>query len=479
MRRALTLALLLLASPAFADDLAGFDEPARRADVRTAAGDDLEGFESGAPEGDYGWLAAPGKQVSPGSDPAAGSFDVNGSLTLAHWYAPSRNEPRPGEPDWRGTERLRASLRLDAKMELAARWEAIVGAAGYIDEVYQLRGAADYPASTRQTEESELELREGYLRGPLVEGVDLAVGRQIVVWGTSDTLRVVDVVNPLDNRAPGMTDIEDLRLPVGMARLDGYSGDWRLTALYIPEVRIDKSPADGAPFDPFPSVPAPAEQRPDSGEDNAAYAVAAKGVFTGWDLSFHAASYTDRSGRIDLIRGPVGPTPVRVYDRLTMVGMAGDMAAGPWLVKGELARIGGVRFASLPEREFARLDVMVGVEYYGIAQTSVAVEIADRRMLGYEGVMGEGSMGIDEDEWVTALRLSADRLRDRLHLKGVGLLFGLDGAKGSMARLSIGYDVMTATTVTLGYAAYQGGTSPLWSAYDDRDTLFAEIKRSF
>ncbi len=469
MRPALALALLLATTPAYADDFGGFDEPS------PSAGDDFGGFDAGDPVGgDYGWMAKPDGGMNPDADPDAGSLDLNGSLTLSNWYAPARNEPVPGEPNWQGVDRLRALLRLDAKIELAARWEAIVGASGYVDEVYRLRGSEEYPTSTRATEEQEAELREAYLRGPLSDGIDMALGRQIVVWGTSDTLRVVDVINPLDNRATGMTDIEDLRLPVGMARIDAFIDAWRLTGLYIPEVRVDKSPVDGAPFDPFPMAPSPPEDRPDSGIDNAAYAFAAKGVFTGWDLSFHAASYTDRAGRIDF-----GPTPVKVYDRLTLFGVAGDVTFGPWLLKGELAHIGGVRFALLPGVEKERVDGMIGVEYYGISQTSIAIEIADRHMLGYEPVMGEGATGIDEDEWVTALRISADRMRDRLHLSGVGLLFGFDGRKGSVVRGSVGYDVMTATEVTVGAAWYQGGTSPLWSAYDDRDTIFAEIKRSF
>ena len=35
-----------------------------------------------------------------------------------------------------------------------------------------------------------------------------------------DNLRVTDVLNPMDLRVPGLTDIDDLRLPVTMIKLD-------------------------------------------------------------------------------------------------------------------------------------------------------------------------------------------------------------------------------------------------------------------
>jgi len=62
----------------------------------------------------------------------------------------------------------------------------------------------------------------------------------VVVWGRSDTIRVTDVLNPIDNRRPGMVDIEDLRLPVAMAKLDYFVGDWRVTPIAILEQRFQK-----------------------------------------------------------------------------------------------------------------------------------------------------------------------------------------------------------------------------------------------
>ena len=71
----------------------------------------------------------------------------------------------------------------------------------------------------------------------ITNNFDLKAGRQIVVWGRMDNIRVNDVLNPLDLRIPGLTDIEDLRLPVFMTRVDYYLANIALTGYLIHERR--------------------------------------------------------------------------------------------------------------------------------------------------------------------------------------------------------------------------------------------------
>ena len=100
--------------------------------------------------------------------------------------------------------------------------------------------------------EWEADLQDSYLEGPLLESLDLKIGRQVVNWGRSDTLRVLDVLNPLDNREPGRADIEDLRCSVGMVKLDWHIGrSWRITGIAIPEMRFDDLPSFGTDFSAF------------------------------------------------------------------------------------------------------------------------------------------------------------------------------------------------------------------------------------
>ena len=82
------------------------------------------------------------------------------------------------------------------------------------------KGRSNYTQDVRDDYIWEVDFREVWLQGSVSRSVDAKLGRQIVNWGRSDTVRVLDVLNPLDNREPGLVDIEDLRRPVMMVRVD-------------------------------------------------------------------------------------------------------------------------------------------------------------------------------------------------------------------------------------------------------------------
>ena len=138
---------------------------------------------------------------------------------------PHRTAAAPERKSWNGVDRLRAKLDLELDVELPASWQARVSGFGFYDVIYRLRDRDEYTNDALRTYEDDVELLEAWVRGSPHPKVDLKLGRQILNWGRSDTLRVLDVINPLDNRDPGLVDIEDLRRPVGMVRVDTFFGD--------------------------------------------------------------------------------------------------------------------------------------------------------------------------------------------------------------------------------------------------------------
>ena len=89
-------------------------------------------------------------------------------------------------------------------------WQIRAEALGWYDFAYRINGRADYNAAVLDVYEWQVDSGEVYVtRADLADSVDLTIGRKVVNWGRSDTFRVVDVVNPLDNTEPGLVDIED------------------------------------------------------------------------------------------------------------------------------------------------------------------------------------------------------------------------------------------------------------------------------
>lgn len=464
MQRGLTLSLLLTcALPTIAAEtsldsaLDGFDEPAAESSLDAV----LDGFSDTSTD-----QAPESKTVT------QKPWTIGGALTLGTAYNFAHSAPATGETDYRGLSRLRGKLNLELDYDITTKWRAHVAGYGFYDAVYQINGRDNYTSEVLDAYESETELGEAWLQGKLTRSVDLKLGRQIVVWGKSDNIRVTDVINPLDNREPGMVDIEDLRLPLSMARLDYYVGDWGLTALAIPEIRFNKNPAYGSDFYPYPTA-MPYEAVPADGGNNTEYALAANGIFSGWDLSLYWGQLYDDTPHSVM----VGSTPQLQHSRLTMTGLAANAAVDNWLLKAELAYFNGLEYSSLPGQSMQRMDTLLGVEYSGFSETTLSLEVVNRHVANYDSALL--SDGIVADEWQTALRYQGDFMHARLHLLALLSAFGDDLADGGFYRYSAAYDIADALTLTAGVVTYQKGNKIPFNGISNNDRIFIDLKYSF
>jgi hypothetical protein len=361
----------------------------------------------------------------------------------------------------------------------------ISGTARY-DFVYDLRGRDNYTREVLDSYPAEIELGEAWLQGSLTRNLDIKTGRQIVVWGRSDNIRITDVLNPLDMREPGLTDIEDLRLPCAMTRLDYYIGDWTLSGLAIHEIRFNKYPEFGSDFYPSP-VPLPEERVPSDSWRNTEFAAALTGVFSGWDLSLYWADLYDDTPYASLesieIIGPPPFPPVIVphlrlkHARVTMLGAAGNVAYGNWLLKAEAAWFDGLRFFNIPDKRYSRTDLLLGVEYAGFKDTTIAVDIANRHLNGFDTPLQNSPDLLEDDRYQWALRVTRTFLNETLEVTLLASLYGLEGEDGAIERLSAEYDLTDSVKLIGGLVLYQDGDN--YDYIGNNDRLFLDVKYSF
>ena len=402
-------------------------------------------------------------------------YDLSGSLSLGISYGFAHDDPKPGETDYRGLTRLRPDVHLDLDITLSENWKALISGRAFYDLAYEINGRDKYTDEVLDEYEKEAEFGEVFLQGPLLTSLDLKVGRQIVVWGKSDNIRVVDILNPLDNREPGLVDIEDLRLPVTMTKLDYYLGKWNLTAITVHEIRFNKNPVFRSEFYTF-ETPLPEEEKPSSSLDNTEYALALNGIFRGWDISFYGARFFDDQPHVEM----VSPGHLeRRHSRLSMVGMAVNVALGNWLLKSEAAYFNGLEFFAVPGRKKSRLDMLAGVEYSGFTNTTISLEAVNRHIKDFDSTMKAPPDSAQEDEFQTVLRYSGDFLHDSFHVVMLASTFGVTGDDGSLQRFSMEYDIKDDFSVMVGIVTYQSGDKTQFRNIGDNDRLFLEAKYSF
>jgi len=440
-------------------------------------------------------------------------FSIDGYIKIGSVYNFDHDKPDDNETDWRGLSSLKTEMLLEVSWKFSNSWQAFVSGKGFYDFAYEINGRDDYTNDVLEDYEKEIELREAWILGRVTDFLDIKVGRQIVVWGRSDNVRVTDVLNPLDVREPGMTDIEDLRLPLWMTRADVYVGKWNLTGIAVHEIRFNKTPSYGSDFYPqLIDAPAalmpmiqrmmPEENLPQHGGDNTEYAMALNGTFSGWDVSFYWANLYNDLPHFDLdVEAAWLPPAIPRIDwdfelkhaRLNMVGSAFNVTSGNWLFKGEVAYFSGLRFYNIDidvdvmglqydlesNKKYYRVDSLLGVEYSGIENTSISVDIADRYITNFDEILEFPAFGVKENEFQWFIRLSRTFMNETLTLNFVTAIYGWKGQDGAIERFWAEYDVTDNIQFTGGVVFYESGELLNFENIGKNDRFFFEIKYSF
>ena len=446
--------------------LEGFgDAPALQPpdDIQTV----LEGFDTDA---------GPASGQTPVPEEAPARLRFGGRLSQRFVVNVAHDAPPPSGVDHRGLSSMQSRLDLEADVRLGPAWKARVEGHLWLDPAAS--GAIDgkdRPPEFSDAYGREAEVDEFFLQGPVSEQFDLTFGRQILPWGRSDLFRATDVLNPLDSRLPGLTDIKDHRLPVTALRLDHFAAPWSVSMVAIPERRFDKLPMPGSDF--FVGTgPLPPRASPDDAFGAPELAVALNGTFPGWDISLYAARMFD--DRPHLAATTSGELRLH-HNRITMAGAAGNLVRGSWLIKAEAALFTGLRFSGASTRRFSRLTTLAGVEYSGIADTDIALEARIHHIPDFDDRLASMPDDRRRNEPATALRIQRSFLNDTLDASFLALTFGATGELGAVRRLQFDYAWTDALQLSTGLVAYRSGEQTPFRGIGNNDRLFATLNFHF
>jgi hypothetical protein len=204
------------------------------------------------------------------------------------------------------------------------------------------RGGVPY----RIEDETTVELRDLYLESPLGEGV-ARIGRQQVVWGRLDGVRVLDTINPFNFREFILADFDQARIPIWALSLDVPVGRWRVEAVLSPDTTVHDIPERDAWFefraprfrfgaDPTGSLPPVETQRPSELADGTIAARLSRS-FGRLDVSFQAQQGLDPEP-LGALR--VDGSGVRVethYAERRVFGLGATTSVGPAILRAEVA----------------------------------------------------------------------------------------------------------------------------------------------
>lgn len=332
----------------------------------------------------------------------------------------------------------------------------------------------------------DVELREFYFDTELA-GAYWRLGKQQIVWGQADGLRVLDVVNPLDFREFILPDFEDQRIPLWTANVEiPLNQDWTAQLLWIPDQTYDRFPQQGESFaltSPLLIPRAPAgvpvtvrqTKKPGRLIKDSDAGMRFTAFLGGWDISLnYLYHYQDQPVLIQQGNAD-GVVIAPHYERTHLLGGSFSNAFGDFTVRGELGLSSDRFFVA---NQFADPDGVIhssefsyvfGLDYQGWRDWFVSAQI-------FQSVLTDPAPGLVRDSVDTAATflLRRDFFNDSLQAELL-LIQSMNQADG-VVQASLDYEWRSNIRLTLGADIFHGSQQGLFGQFDARDRISLGIE---
>ena len=333
----------------------------------------------------------------------------------------------------------------------------------------------------------QFEMRELYVETTIGDTY-LTIGKQQVVWGKADGLKVLDVVNPQDFREFVLDDFDDSRIPLWMFNAEIPIKEATLQLLWIPDLTYHKIPESGATYEFVSNVPqAPpgvtvirnSTDRPNNVIADSDVGLRLSGLWKGWDLSFNYFYHYDDVPVLyrTLSAGPTS-TVNPGYERTHLVGGTFSNAFGNLTLRGEV----GFSF----DQFYSTTDVtdvdgvhqtdefayVIGLDWFGFSDTLLSFQF-------FQNLLTDDAEGLlrDQTENTLSFLVQRDFLNDTIVVSNIWV-HNLNDDDG-FVRPKVEYAMRDNLDLWSGFDIFYGTRRGLFGQFDRNDRFVAGMEWGF
>jgi len=344
-----------------------------------------------------------------GTAAAASSGDMNSAIDItAEWAVGT---------DSGDSQKLQLRLEPEIYGSLYEGWDILFRGRADADAFDRLRrddeDRAELSMSSRYLsigDRVELSVREAYAQH-YFDGIFVRAGKQQIVWGKSDGLKVLDVVNPQDYREFILPDYEDSRIPLWSLDVEVPVGEGSLQLVWVPDRTYNDIPGTGDLFaftSPMLVPEAPSGimvdtmdvRRPDRLFADSDYGARLSSLAGSWDIALsYFYHYTDDPVLYQSLSMETGLSVITVtpeYERTHMAGFSCSNSFGDITLRCEIAWFSDKYFIA----DFTQgnngivrsgeLDYVIGLDWSGPSDFFTSVQF-------FQSLLPEDSEGITRD----------------------------------------------------------------------------------
>ena len=330
-------------------------------------------------------------------------------------------------------------------------------------------------------EQTGITLREAYLSYANAH-VDLRAGRQIIIWGVADALRLTDQISPMDYTEFLAQDYDDIRTPVNAFRLRLVRQAFNVELVCIPVSDFFTLPTDERnPWAAHIDAPMPYtfdldSRKPKTRLRNVEFGGRLSVNLSGIDFSFCGLHTWNKMPAFSYAVDPSGAamTVVGHYRRLTMFGADVSFPVGRIVVRGELAaNLNEVQNAEFGSEVQGRnvFNALLGVDWYAGNDWMLSAQYAHKHVGGsIEG------LSVLRNTGVATVRVSKELFRNTLALSSFAYIDVSHG--GVFNRLSCKYDLNGQISLTAGYDYFHADAG-MFAMYSRNSEVWVKLKYGF
>ena len=308
--------------------------------------------------------------------------------------------------------------------------------------------------------------------------VEFKAGRQIVVWGVADGLRVTDLISPVDYTEFMSSDYDDMRMAVDGFRVK-YPGE-RVNAeiVYVPVPRYFQMPlGEDNPWRPNLLEKAGLDfpKGPDAKFKNGDFGTRLSFFLSNLDFSI-SALHTHNQSPVSVVE-PVSMDSVVIHvihETMTMFGGDMSMPIGEFVIRAEVAEYFREALGYANNLDYARkntFNALGGIDWYAGNNWTFMVQYLHKYIADYSDELAN-----EKNSSEMTFRISKELLNNTLKLSLYGM-FDIDNL-GYYGRASGDYSLTDQVMLSLGYDHFGGKRGQL-AGYKKNREVWAKAKYYF
>lgn len=318
---------------------------------------------------------------------------------------------------------------------------------------------------------TDLELRELFVDDYL-GNTFVRIGKQQIVWGQADGLRVLDVINPLNHREFILPEMEDRRIPLWSAQVEIPVDSWSLQLVWVPDSTVTEAPEPGAAYalldDPFNGAGTLTVDRPKAFSESD-YGARLGRYWKGWDLTLNYLYHT-----IDDPIITVDPSEQAIrasYNRSHLFGITAANAFGDYTFRLEAGYESERKYTSTVHslQSTDELSYVLGLDYSGLTDTLLSGQF-------FQSIRDKG-LDVPRTEENATLLLRRDFMNQVVQLESL-LIYSFEN-RDALWQLSADYQLTTNVQLNAGVDLFSGDREGQLGRFRDRSRLNVGIELGF